>query len=154
MKKELLIDIFKYHFLEKLSYREIAAKLNIDRRTVSRYVHIMEKNIQSLKDNPSPTGKSGDKTTHAYIFHDWEDYMEDIIAYKATRKKKALTPTTKKAIYRLTEVLNTTSPQRIYDFIYENYEEFQGTIVDGLTYSSIWRALQEKQNEDESTPKD
>lgn len=137
----MLIDIFQFKFLKNLSYREIGARLDIDRRTVSRYVQVMERNIEEIRS-------SDEMSIDEMINLNWEAYIDRIITFKATRKKKVLTPIARKAIYRLSEVLDTTSPQKIYDFIYENYDEFKDTVVAGLTYPTIRRALLEKKDID------
>ena len=138
LDKENLKSIFRLRFIEKSSLRRISSKLNIHRTTVTKYVAIMEKNLSFLKLELIELGKCDKDNFDMFIENHWKGYIDRIVSFTHTRMKRVLTNDVVKAIHRLSEMLDTTSPTVIYDYIGENLKD--SPLYD-ISYASIRRAL-------------
>ncbi len=138
LDKEILISIFRLRFIGKLSLRKISADLKIHRDTVSRYDTIMKKNLSFLKLELIELGTCDEDSFDMFIKNHWKSYIDRIISFTHTRMKRVLTDDIVKAIHKLSEILDTTSPTEIYDYIGENLSD---SPLYNISYSSIRRAL-------------
>lgn len=140
MTKEILMYIFQLKFIHNCSLRRISNELGIHRNTVTKYVGLMERNIAFLEMTLSDREKPVENISKEFILSNWEEYIDIIIFYENHRKKRKLLPEVVDKIASLSNQLETTSAIKIYRYIHENSSD--RTLVH-LSYSSIWRSLQE-----------
>ncbi len=138
IEKEILKEIFKLKFIDHLSIRNISRTLNIHRDSAKKYIEVMKKNLESLKSSLLEEGHCSSNNLDKFLQTNWELYIDKIISFTSTRRKRVLNDDVINAITLIAQELNTTSATVIFDFINENLED---TILYELSYSSIWRAL-------------
>lgn len=141
IEKEILKEIFKLKFIDHLSIRNISSTLNIHRNSAKKYIDVIEKNLNSLRSALVAEGKCSSNDFDKFLQTNWELYIDKIISFTSTRRKRVLNDDVINAITLIAQELNTTSATVIFDFINENLED---TILYELSYSSIWRALKMK----------
>lgn len=136
--KDTLKEIWKLHYLDNLSFRQISLKLGLHRNTVTKYVRSTEANLHQLKLQLLSENKCSDSNFHSYISNHWEELINEIISFTHVRKKRVLTDDIVSKIYQISEELDSYSAIEVFEFIKANNVDFR---LKALSYSSIWRVL-------------
>ncbi|MDR7871333.1 MAG: sigma factor-like helix-turn-helix DNA-binding protein [Tissierellaceae bacterium] len=140
VEKKDLISIFNMRFIDNLTQKEIANALGIHRNTVSRYVSIMRENLSTLKEDLIKEGTCSIEDFNNFLKFNKNRYIDVIISFDCSRKKRKLTPEIMTGISMLIKKINTSKTIEVYYYIQDNFPD---NPLSELSYSSIWRALKE-----------
>lgn len=138
INKEQLTNIYQCIYIKGYSIHKTSRVLNIHRDSIKKYADIMKINLDNLKNDLISQGKLYELTLDDFINMNLDKHIDKIIFTSTKRSKRVLTNDIIIDIQIISTYLNTTSPQKIYDFIQDNWDDLHHL---DISYSSIRRAL-------------